>query len=540
MVTRDGPVLVSWVAVNNDPYEQPNDGTDRAPGPTLTLLFDENSEFCRSVKDVVLLRREPAHERERRAAEDLKLAIGERDPDINVRFEPWRAEDPTDHGQIFGFLKGLVPRLRQRYYGRELVVHVSPGTPSMHTIWVLMGETGFIEPPFRLVKSYRRSERGSRSAVVPVELGIETFYKAYVTSRPREVTSEEQTVSWKPDRFRGDTMRNLFREARRYAQVKVPVLLLGERGTGKTTIAGWIRSNSPFRREERDNDWPAVACGQYSPELLGSELFGHVKGAYTGAVRDRDGLLSRAHRDTLFLDEIGDLTDDNQRRIIKAVEERNYYRLGDDEIQTSDFRLLTATNRSMDELRERLHADFLDRINHLTLRLPSLREIPEELDWLWDTIYDIATARAGVAKSQAQLADAFHRDVVDALKEDPLPGNMRDLFRVAYRVLAARSDTQEPLSPRDSVDYGLEALREFAAPADQIDSRSVAGAFAHSEPLDAVLRLAGSLSTKDVVSDLQVYMAKEIRRISRRTGRPIDKLCDKTERTLLNWSKASD
>ena len=540
MVTRDGPVLVSWVAVNTDPYEQAKDGIDPAPGPTLTLLFDESSEFCRLVKDVVLLRREPAYEQERLAAEHLELAIRERDSDINVHPKPWRAEDPTDHEGIFRFLKSIMPRLRTEFSGRELIVHVSPGTPSMHTIWVLMGETGFIEPPFRLVKSYRRHERKCGPAVVPVELGIETFYKAYVTSRPREVTSEEQTFSWKPEKFSGDTMRNLFREARRFAQVKVPVLLLGERGTGKTTIAGWIRSNSPFRVEERDNDWPAVACGQYSPELLGSELFGHVKGAYTGAVRDRDGLLSRAHRDTLFLDEIGDLTGDNQRRIIKAVEERKYYPLGDDKSQTSDFRMLTATNRSMDELRQHLHPDFLDRISHLTLRLPALRDIPEELHWLWDTIFCTATVRAGVDNSQAQLPEACHRHVVDALERDPLPGNMRDLFRVAYRVLAARGDTHEPLSPSDAVDYGLEALREFGAPADQIDSQSVARAFADSEPLDAVLRLGGRLSTKDVVRDLQKYMANEIRRISRVAGRPIDQLCDREARTLLNWSKVSD
>ena len=540
MAMRDGHVLISWIAVNNDPYEQTKDGIDLALGPTLTLLFDESSEFCRTVKDVVLLGRDPADEKERLAAKGLELAIRERDSNIDVRRLPWRAEDPTDHKGIFLFLKATMPKLRREYSGRELIVHVSPGTPSMQTIWVLMGETGFIEPPFRLVKSYRRHERGGRPAVVPVELGIDTFYKAYVRSRPREVTSEEQAVSWNPERFRGDTMRNLFREARRFAQVKVPVLLLGERGTGKTTIAGWIRSSSPYRRDDRDRDWPAVACGQYSPELLRSELFGHVKGAYTGADRDREGLLSRADGDTLFLDEVGDLTEDNQRRIIKAVEERRYYRLGDDDSRTSDFRLLTATNRSMAELRQLLHPDFLDRISHLTLRLPSLREVPEELDWLWVTVYGTATVRAGVEESQAQLTEAYHRRIVEALKLDPLPGNMRDLFRVAYRVLAGRSDTHEPLSPRDAVDYGLEALREFAEPTDQLDSRSVARAFADSERLSAVLPQGTRLSTKNVLSDLQTYMANEIRRISRENGRPVDELCDKGERTLREWSKASE
>ena len=130
----------------------------------------------------------------------------------------------------------------------------------MHTVWVLMAETGFVDPPFTVVKSYRRSERRGRPAVVPVELGIETFYKAYKMSRPRQVGAEDQIVLWDPRRFRSDAMKRVFAEARRFAQLKVPVLIRGERGTGKTTLASWIRSNSPFKRDEQDACWPSVAC----------------------------------------------------------------------------------------------------------------------------------------------------------------------------------------------------------------------------------------------------------------------------------------
>ncbi len=536
-MVRDGPVLVSWVAVNNDPYEERRDGLP-TPGPTLTLLFDDNSEFCGTVRDVVLLTGEPSThgEKERRATARLKQAICDQDADIHVEIRLWRGDDPTDHDSVFRFVSHVMPAIRKKYAGRELIVHVSPGTPTMQTIWVLMGETGMIEPPFRLVKSYRRHERRGRPVVVPVRLEVDTFYKAYRAARPHEVSSEEQAVSWRPERFRGDTMRNLFRDARRFAQVKVPVLLLGERGTGKTTIAGWIRSNSPFRNRELDKDWPAVACGQYSSELLRSELFGYVKNAFTGAEKDRDGLLAKADGDTLFLDEIGDLTYDNQRRIIKAIEEQTYHRVGDTKSQTSDFRLLTATNRDMDELRQLLHLDLLDRISHLTLRLPPLREITEELDWLWDAIYDTAADRAGVDKSRAQLGDADHGRVVDALKRHPLPGNMRDLFCVAYRVLAARGDVDEPLSPGDAVDFGLETLAEPATSVGKVGSRAVARAFAD----DATLALQGKLETKVFFRNLRAYLAAELRRRSKDTGRPIAHLCDVTERTLLTWTKGSE
>lgn len=120
----------------------------------------------------------------------------------------------------------------------------------------------------------------------------------------------------------------------------MPVLIVGERGTGKTTLASWIRLHSPYRRQEQDTHWPAVACGQYSPETMRAELFGYRKAAFTGAVSDRNGLLDAAHRDTLFLDEIGDISRELQRLLIKALEEKRYFRLGDDQARQSNFRLI--------------------------------------------------------------------------------------------------------------------------------------------------------------------------------------------------------
>ena len=194
------PVLLSWVAVNNDPYEREGkaggwrvvDGRP-VPGPTLTLLFDEESPLAGQVRDVVLLHRRTSDgasdERERRAVEETEAAIRERAADLRVHLEPWDGDDPTDHHGIFEFLREKVPEIRRRFASRELVIHVSPGTPAMHTIWVLMAETGFIEPPFRMMQSYRRAERRGRPAAVDVHLGIETFYKVYKTARPSQVSS---------------------------------------------------------------------------------------------------------------------------------------------------------------------------------------------------------------------------------------------------------------------------------------------------------------------------------------------------------------
>jgi hypothetical protein len=135
----------------------------------------------------------------------------------NIRCErhKFATLDPTDHRAIFDFLKKEIPEIRDKYHGRELVIHISPGTPSMQTIWVLMGECGLIEPPFTLVKSYRASERAGRQAVVPVTIGIETFYKAYRESKPSKLSSETEVIVWDPRRFQSLKARRAGRRASR-------------------------------------------------------------------------------------------------------------------------------------------------------------------------------------------------------------------------------------------------------------------------------------------------------------------------------------
>ena len=537
-------VLVSWIAVNNDPFERDRAGGayrlvggKPVAGPTFTLLFDPDSPYAGNISDFVLLHGgQSAGEdsRQARAVVETLKELKARDPRLRVHLESWGGDDPTDHGQILDFLRLKIPEIRRKFLGKELVVHVSPGTPSMQTVLVLMGETGFIDPPFALVKSYRKEERRGRQAVVPVRLGIDTFYKAYRAARPVEFASEEDAVVWDPAKFRTKRMRTVFLEARRFAQLNVPILLLGERGTGKTTLAGWVRSHSPYRVPDRDSHWPAVACGQYTPETMRAELFGYKRGAFTGAMKDHEGLLAMAHKDSLFLDEIGDVSRDLQRLLIKALEEKRYMRLGDDRTRDSDFRLIAATNLTDEDLRMRLDPDFLDRVSMLKLRLPALRDVREEIPWLWEMVFDQAARRAGTGR--LRLAQSHHRSIVGQLSRHPLPGNLRDLFRVAYRIIAALADQHEPLSPEAAVDYGLACLAPDQS--DQVSGelpRSVARAFADSQTLDAVIPPDGALSTKDVERTLKAYLAQELRRIAKVRGVEVEKICDVTDRALREW-----
>jgi sigma54-dependent transcription regulator len=544
-MTVVAPVLLTWLATRNDPYERVKSGgafretsDGPVPGPTLTLLTDPASPYANRITDVVVLRQgggEAAmHDR---IYADLVSALAERAPTVQLHPHVWVHDDPTDHAAVYDWLRTLLPRLRRQFRGRELVIHLSPGTAAMHTVWVLMAETGFIEAPFTAVQSFRAEERKGRPAVAPLSLGVDTFFKKWQETRPATAGEVDRGIRWDPRQFRSQRLRALYDDARRVARLKVPVLILGERGTGKTTLASWIRFRSPFRRPELDTAWPAVPCGQYTPETMRAELFGYVAGAFTDAKKDRAGLLERANGDTLFLDEIGDVSKDLQRLLIKVLEEGVYQPLGSVEVKRTDLRLLTATNIAPDALRGQLDADFLDRIRAFTLTVPPLRDVPEELDWLWPTVLEEAAARSGAHVKYARLGEAQHAHFLRALRAHQLPGNVRDLFRVAWRFLAARADDDAPLTVRDASDYALQALDGGSPDAEGAVVRSLARAFADRRPIDAALLGDGPLDPERLMADFKAWFGHEVAALADRTGRPESELARVADRTLRKWRR---
>lgn len=534
-------ILLSWADLRTDPYATGRDGTpDRsAPGPTLTLLFDPESPYRGEVKRTVLFYRKPAGGP--RPHEDFAAAEATRKEverlsrnDVDVDLVSWAGEDPTDHRSIFEFLSEQVERIGLEHPDEHLLIHISPGTPPMQTVWVLMGEMGLIRQPFSVVKSLRRAYRNGRPAVVPVALDIPTFYKAFQQARPMEVAAPEEMMLLDPKHFQSERLKKLYSDAGRYARLNVPVLILGERGTGKTTLASWIRSNSPFRDEDKDGSWPSVPCSQYSPDTMRAELFGYVKGAFTDAKKDTEGLLHAADGDTLFLDEIGDISRDLQRMLIRALEEKCFSRVGSQKTERSEFRLVTATNLSWSELSDRLDPDFLDRISVLVLEVPALRDVREDLPWLWRSVYQQSLARARVAPEELHVSREDHERVVAHLGRHRLPGNLRDLFRVAYELMAAAVDP----GFADPVGFALErGLARPAAPEPSNALRTIAAAFASGESLDHLAEDGAPIPTRILERSLKRYLAEELRRIAQTRGMKPEDLCDVTNRTLQLWVK---
>jgi DNA-binding NtrC family response regulator len=208
-----------------------------------------------------------------------------------------------------------------------------------------------------------------------------------------------------------------------------PVLILGETGSGKGLLARWLHANSARAREACVD----LNCAGLSRELLESELFGHARGAFTGAVHDKKGLLEVAHHGTLFLDEIGDLDPAIQPRLLKALEEKRFRRLGETNERRVDVRLIAATHQDLARLvqEKRFRSDLYFRINTLVLRVPPLRERPEDIPSLAESLLRRLAAEMG------RGAVTLSQEVAGELTRYAWPGNVRELRNVLERGLLA-------------------------------------------------------------------------------------------------------
>lgn len=218
---------------------------------------------------------------------------------------------------------------------------------------------------------------------------------------------------------RSAAMQDVFRRLRLAGQSDVTVFLSGESGTGKELAAQAIHSVSA--RGQRP--FIAVNCSAIPETLLESELFGHVKGAFTGAVRDKTGLFQAAEGGTLFLDEIGDLSPLLQLKLLRALQEREIRRVGDEAVTPIDVRLITATNRDLKELIENgdFREDFYYRIHVFEIHLPPLRKRREDIPLLATRFIDEQ------AKAQRRTVTGISRDALQRMLDYEWPGNVREL-----------------------------------------------------------------------------------------------------------------
>jgi len=228
--------------------------------------------------------------------------------------------------------------------------------------------------------------------------------------------------------FRSFVMRKVMNTVEMVAQIDSTVLIQGESGTGKELIARAIHQKS----SRRERAFIPVNCGALPENLLESELFGYVKGAFTGALHDRNGLFEEADGGTIFLDEIGDMPVSLQIKLLRVLQDGEVRKVGANESKMYDVRIITATNKDLEVLLKegKFREDLFYRLNVIPLVLPSLRERPEDIPAL--LIYYLEIYK----KKFKRAVEGFEQEAIEFLMNYDWPGNVRELTNLVERTLA--------------------------------------------------------------------------------------------------------
>jgi DNA-binding NtrC family response regulator len=307
----------------------------------------------------------------------------------------------------------VIPEIKSLHPDLPVVVLTGHGSIDLAVTAIKSGADQFLTKPVQLDALLVMIERllRSRRAV------------------KRDTATRTRIAAKTIDPFIGtsEAMQRLRRDAERVATTERPVLIHGETGSGKGVLAGWLHHSGP----RADEPMVELNCAAVARELIDSELFGHERGAFTGAVAARQGLFEVADGGTLFLDEIGDMDLGLQAKLLKAVEEKRFRRVGESRERRVDVRLIAATHRNLADLaqHQQFRSDLYFRISTMRLEIPPLRERREDIPALARTLVrDLATE---ICRREPEL----DRGAVEALLRYEWPGNVRELRNVLERAM---------------------------------------------------------------------------------------------------------
>ncbi|HEV3117288.1 MAG TPA: sigma-54 dependent transcriptional regulator [Gemmataceae bacterium] len=319
---------------------------------------------------------------------------------------------------------GVVPEILRRQPGVGIIVITAFATFESAVEAMKMGAVDYLPKPFSPEQVRAAARRVVTANVLKRQL---TELQDRLEETEGESTFETRSPAYAA----------FLQNADRAAASDAVLLLRGDSGTGKTVFARWVRKHS----RRADGPFVTVHCPMLSSELMSSTLFGHKKGAFTGAVADSVGKVEEAEGGTLLLDELADLTADAQARLLRFLNDRTYERLGEARERKADVRLIAATNRELEtEVRQgRFREDLFFRLNVITLTLPPLRERREDLMPLAHHYLRFFERRQG----RSQLA--FSPGCEQAIMSYTWPGNLRQLRNAVERaVILSPANVIEP------------------------------------------------------------------------------------------------
>ncbi|MFC2163407.1 sigma-54-dependent transcriptional regulator [Acidobacteriota bacterium] len=252
---------------------------------------------------------------------------------------------------------------------------------------------------------------------------------------------------------KSEVMNQVFEVIKASAPTRSTVLVEGESGTGKELVARAIHQNS----DRANNPFIIVNSGSLPPDLLESHVFGHVKGAFTGAVNDKQGLFEAANKGTIFFDEISSLNLDTQAKMLRVIQEREFMKLGGTKTHKVDVRVIAATNTNLEELIQQrsFREDLYYRLNVIKIELPPLRQRKEDIRLL--VMHFLETYSKENKKDILDVSD----EVLDILEEYDWPGNVRELENLIERAVVL---TKSRLISRESLPAFLSPSQRNASP----------------------------------------------------------------------------
>ena len=392
--------------------------------PTVSLCQQE---------DLLIDRLELLHPtRSEGLAQAVARDIAAISPETQVVLHPFDTPDPWELAQVYGALYEFARSYPFDVESEDYLIHITTGTHVAQICMFLLTESRHF--PGRLVQtSPGRDDKFVQGTAQIVDLDL-SKYDA-IASRFREEQKEATSFLKSGIATRNPSFNRLIDRIEQVAvHSREPLLLMGPTGAGKSRLAKRIFELKRARHQVA-GEFVEVNCATIRGEAAMSALFGHVKGSFTGALRDRPGLLRAANRGVLFLDEIGELGLDEQAMLLRALEEKVFLPLGADREVKSDFILIAGTNRNLGEMvrERRFRDDLLARINLWTFVLPGLKVRPEDIEPNLDfELEQFASKNGANVRFNREARERFLRFATSS--EAVWSGNFRDLNGVVVRM----------------------------------------------------------------------------------------------------------
>lgn len=410
--------LISWIGKTDHLAAEGDLGSDL--GPIATALMDR-PQFNR-----IYLLTNYGFNRSRQYCEWLQTTCGYKSESVDLY--QINLESPIDYAAIYSEVSKNLTAANLPRNEVELTFHLSPGTPAMAAIWIMLAKTRF---PAKLIQTSK--ELGLESIDFPFDLASD-FLPEFLRRTDERIERladgpKNNSTHFRKIFHRSTVMEQLVKHARRVAAYDVPVLILGETGTGKELFAEAIHAAS----SRAAKPFIAVNCGSIQHDLASAELFGHKKGAFTGATSDRMGHFQEANGGTLFLDEVGDLPLESQVRLLRALQAKEVTPLGTSKPVKVDVRIVAATHRDLaaDVTSGRFREDLFHRLAVGILRLPPLRERDGDVEMLIDAFLNQINADSrGKPEAQDKYISSNARNL---LMSHDWPGNVRELYHTLMR-----------------------------------------------------------------------------------------------------------